>query len=86
MDLRKIGQARLCLRFPALRDQLRSHDALALDQLFESYATATRERDGELQNNPLDSTRLTDLEAQCAKIEEKVCLLLQVVRMSRAGR
>ncbi|OCP37471.1 hypothetical protein BC360_23180 [Ensifer sp. LC163] len=86
MDLRKIGQARLCLRLPARRDQLQSHDALALDQLFESYATTTQERDSELQISPRDSTRLTDLEAQCAKIEEKVCLLLDVVRMSRAGR
>jgi hypothetical protein len=86
LDLRKIGQARLCLRFPARRDQLRSHNALALDHLFEAYATTTQERDCERQNYPRDSKRLTDLEAKCSKIEEKVCLLLDVVKMPQAGR
>lgn len=71
--------------FPARRDQLRSHNALALDHLFEAYATTTQERDRERQN-PRVLKRLTDLEAKCAKIEEKVCLLLDVVKMPQAGR
>lgn len=86
MDLKKIGQARLCLRLPALRDRIRSHDALALELLFESYAKTTEKRDNERQNSAPDPARLTELDAQCRRIEDDVCLLLQVARGSRVNR